>query len=89
MKTKTHSAIIAVIGVLCSLLTASAFAEAKSVTLSCSGYTGTTTLTTFQALGDDFKRENRASWNKLDVIGSALVIGLVIAAYAYFWTWLD
>ena len=44
---------------------------------------------TFATLGDDFRRENRASWNKLDVIGSALVIGLVIAAYAYFWTWLD
>ena len=42
-----------------------------------------------ELLGDDFKRENRASWNKVDVIGSALVIGLVLAAYAYFWTWLD
>ena len=44
---------------------------------------------TFATLGDDFKRENRASWNKVDVIGSILVIGLVLAAYAYFWTWLD
>lgn len=44
---------------------------------------------TFATLGDDFKRENRASWNKVDVIGSVLVIGLVLAAYAYFWTWLD
>ena len=44
---------------------------------------------TFATLGEDFKRENRASWNKMDVIGSAIVIGLVIAIYAYFWTWLD
>jgi SSS family solute:Na+ symporter len=44
---------------------------------------------TFATLGDDFKRENRASWNMVDVIGSVLVIGLVIAAYAYFWTWLN
>ena len=44
---------------------------------------------TFATLGEDFKRENRASWNKWDVAGSALVIGLVLAAYAYFWTWLD
>ena len=44
---------------------------------------------TFATLGEDFRRENRASWNKVDVIGSILVIGLVLAAYAYFWTWLD
>ena len=44
---------------------------------------------TFATLGDDFKRENRASWNKVDVIGAILVIGLVLAAYAFFWTWLD
>ena len=44
---------------------------------------------TFATLGDDFKRENRASWNKWDVIGSLVVLGLVAAAYAYFWTWLD
>ena len=44
---------------------------------------------TFATLGDDFKRENRASWNRVDVIGSILVIGLILAAYAYFWTWLD
>ena len=44
---------------------------------------------TFSTLGEDFKRENRASWNKWDVAGSVLVLGLVAAAYAYFWTWLD
>ena len=44
---------------------------------------------TFATLGEDFKRENRASWNKWDVIGSLLVLGLVAASYAYFWTWLD
>jgi SSS family solute:Na+ symporter len=44
---------------------------------------------TFATLGDDFKRENRASWNKADVIGSIVIIALVLAIYAYFWTWLD
>ena len=44
---------------------------------------------TFATLGEDFRRENRASWNKWDVIGSACVIGLILVAYAYFWTWLD
>ena len=44
---------------------------------------------TFSTLGDDFKRENRASWNAWDVAGSVVVLGFVAAAYAYFWTWLD
>jgi SSS family solute:Na+ symporter len=44
---------------------------------------------TFATLGDDFRRENRASWNKADVIGSIVIIALVLATYAYFWTWLD
>ncbi len=44
---------------------------------------------TFACLDDTFKKENRASWNKWDVIASAFVVGLVVAAYAYFWTWLD
>jgi len=35
-----------------------------------------------------YRRENRDSWNKVDVIASCAVVGLVIAAYAYFWTWL-
>ncbi len=44
---------------------------------------------TFATLGDDFKAENRASWNKFDVIGSIVIISLIVVAYAYFWTWLD
>jgi SSS family solute:Na+ symporter len=44
---------------------------------------------TFSTLGEDFKAENRASWNKFDVIGSVVVISFIVVAYAYFWTWLD
>ena len=50
MKAKPFYAVATIIGVFCSLFTMSAFAEAKSVMLSCTGYTGTTTLTNFQAL---------------------------------------
>ena len=39
-------------------------------------------------LGDDFKRENRASWDWRDVVASAVVIGIVAACYVYFWNWL-
>ena len=42
---------------------------------------------TFAGLDADFKRENRASWNWIDIVSSALVIGCVVAAYVYFWTW--
>ncbi len=42
----------------------------------------------FSTLDADYKRENRESWNKVDVIASCVVVGLVISAYAYFWTWL-
>ena len=44
---------------------------------------------TFACLDDKFKAENRASWNKVDVIASVIVVGLVVCAYAYFWTWLN
>lgn len=43
---------------------------------------------TFATLGDDFRRENRASWNWVDVVASLVVLGCVIAAYVYFWNWL-
>ena len=43
---------------------------------------------TFACLDEKFRQENRASWNKWDVIASCVVVGLVVAAYAYFWTWL-
>lgn len=42
----------------------------------------------FFALDKKFKEENRESWNWVDVTGSCIVVGLVICAYAYFWTWL-
>ncbi len=42
----------------------------------------------FSTLDSTYRRENRESWNKVDVIASCVVVGLVIAAYAYFWTWL-
>ena len=43
---------------------------------------------TFATLGADFKRENRASWDWRDVLASAMVVGIVVACYAYFWNWL-
>ncbi len=42
----------------------------------------------FSTLDANYRRENRESWNKVDVIASCIVVGLVISAYAYFWTWL-
>jgi SSS family solute:Na+ symporter len=48
-----------------------------------------TTGLTFAGLDPEFKKENRASWNWIDVLGSTVVVGCVVAAYAYFWTWLD
>ena len=48
-----------------------------------------TTGLTFAGLDPAFKEENRASWNWVDVVSSMVVVGCVIAAYAYFWTWLD
>ncbi len=43
----------------------------------------------FACLDAKYKEENRASWNWIDVVASCIVVGLVICAYAYFWTWLD
>ncbi len=42
----------------------------------------------FSTLDAEYRRENRASWNRVDVVASCVVVGLVLAAYAYFWTWL-
>jgi len=44
---------------------------------------------TFATLGEDFKRENRASWNWTDIVTSLAVLGVVVACYVYFWNWLD
>ena len=43
----------------------------------------------FACLSEQYRRENRESWNWVDVVASIIVVGCVIAAYAYFWTWLD
>ena len=45
--------------------------------------------TVFSCLSSEFRRENRESWSWIDVVASIIVVGGVIAAYAYFWTWLD
>src|SRR5574344_1267051 len=44
---------------------------------------------TFAGLDPAYKQENLASWNWGDVVASCAVLGCVIAAYAYFWTWLN
>lgn len=43
----------------------------------------------FSCLSPEYKKTNRESWNWIDVVASIVVVGCVIAAYAYFWTWLD
>lgn len=43
---------------------------------------------TFVTLGEDFRRENRASWDWRDVVSSAFVLAVVVACYVYFWNWL-
>ncbi len=35
------------------------------------------------------REENRASWNYVDVLGTAIVLGLVLAMYLYFSFWLN
>ncbi len=39
---------------------------------------------TYGALTEENRRQTRASWNSLDVVASAIVVGLIIAAYVYF-----
>ena len=43
----------------------------------------------FACLDAEYRRKNRASWNWADVVASCVVVGLVVCAYIYFWTWLD
>ena len=43
----------------------------------------------FSCLSPEYRKINRASWNWVDVVASLVVVGCVVAAYAYFWTWLD
>ncbi len=43
----------------------------------------------FGCLSSEYRKMNRESWCWVDVVASLVVIGCVVAAYAYFWTWLD
>jgi SSS family solute:Na+ symporter len=43
---------------------------------------------TYSSLTTEDRREIRASWNKADVIGSSIVLGLVAGFYLYFSFWL-
>ena len=43
---------------------------------------------TYSTATEQQRRENRQSWNKWDVIASAVVLGLVLAMYLYFSFWL-
>ena len=43
----------------------------------------------FSCLSSEYRKMNRESWNWVDVVASLIVLGCVVAAYAYFWTWLD
>ena len=43
----------------------------------------------FACLSPEYRRANRESWCWVDVAASVVVVGCVVAAYVYFWTWLD
>ena len=43
----------------------------------------------FSCLSPEYRKTNRESWTWVDVVASLVVVGCVVAAYAYFWTWLD
>jgi solute:Na+ symporter, SSS family len=43
---------------------------------------------TYAAFSDEDRREIRASWNWVDVCGTAVVLGLVLALYTYFSFWI-
>lgn len=43
---------------------------------------------TYATATEEQKKENRQSWNKWDVIGTAIVLGLVLGLYLYFSFWL-
>ena len=43
----------------------------------------------FACLSPEYRRTNRESWCWVDVAASVVVVGCVVAAYVYFWTWLD
>jgi len=39
---------------------------------------------TYGTVTDDHKKESRASWQARDVVASAVVLALILAAYLYF-----
>ena len=43
----------------------------------------------FSCLDANYRAENRASWNWIDVTASVAIVGLLVGLYVYFWTWLD
>ena len=43
---------------------------------------------TYATATEEQKRENRASWNYVDVLGTVVVLGLVLGMYLYFSFWL-
>jgi SSS family solute:Na+ symporter len=43
---------------------------------------------TYSTSTEEQRKENRASWNKWDVIATVIVLGLVLAMYLYFSFWL-
>jgi hypothetical protein len=44
---------------------------------------------TYGTATEEQKRDNRASWNKWDVIATVVVLGLVLGFYLYFSFWLN
>lgn len=43
---------------------------------------------TYATATEEQKRENRASWNYVDILGTVVVLGLVLGMYLYFSFWL-
>jgi SSS family solute:Na+ symporter len=43
----------------------------------------------FSTLDATYRKENRESWNWVDVVASLVVLSLVLSAYIYFWTWMS
>ena len=39
---------------------------------------------TFSTMTDEHRRESRASWTRVDVVNSGVVVALILAAYVYF-----
>ena len=44
---------------------------------------------TYATVSREHRQENRASWNKWDVVGTVVVLGLVLTIYLYFSFWLN